>query len=179
MKILKRILFVLIGLVALLLITALFMKKEYTVEREVTINKPRTDVFAYIIHLKNQTQYSKWVMMDRNAKLEYGGTEGEVGSWQSWDSQNKNVGAGKQTISKITDGERMDLAIHFLRPFEGDANAWMTTSALGENQTRVSWAFHSKMPYPMNIMQLFMDMDKMLGDDIQEGLNNLKHVLEK
>jgi len=35
------------------------------------------------------------------------------------------------------------------------------------------------MKYPMNLMFLFMDFDKMLGDDLQTGLDNLKTVLEK
>jgi hypothetical protein len=35
------------------------------------------------------------------------------------------------------------------------------------------------MPYPMNLMLLFMDMDGMLGKDLQQGLDNLKGVLEK
>jgi hypothetical protein len=35
------------------------------------------------------------------------------------------------------------------------------------------------MAYPMNLMLVFMDMDAMLGKDLQTGLNNLKAVLEK
>jgi hypothetical protein len=35
------------------------------------------------------------------------------------------------------------------------------------------------MPYPMNIMLVFMNMDEILGKDLETGLNNLKGVLEK
>jgi hypothetical protein len=35
------------------------------------------------------------------------------------------------------------------------------------------------MPYPMNLMLPFMNMEQMLGKDLQDGLNNLKVVLEK
>jgi hypothetical protein len=35
------------------------------------------------------------------------------------------------------------------------------------------------MPYPFNLMRLFMDMEKAVGDDFSTGLSNLKTVLEK
>ncbi len=175
----KMILIIIGVIIALVFIIPIFTKKEYDIVRDVTINKPSQQVFDYIKHLKNQDNYSKWVMMDPNAKKGYTGTDGTVGSKMSWDSQNKNVGAGEQEITKLTDGKQMDLAIHFIRPFEGRATAYMSTEAKNANETKVSWAFHSKMAYPMNIMLLFMNMDKMVGDDIATGLSNLKTVMEK
>jgi hypothetical protein len=35
------------------------------------------------------------------------------------------------------------------------------------------------MPYPFNLMGLFMDMEETLGQDLEKGLKNLKRVLEK
>jgi hypothetical protein len=35
------------------------------------------------------------------------------------------------------------------------------------------------MKYPMNLMLLFMNMEKMVGGDLDKGLQNLKSVLEK
>jgi hypothetical protein len=176
MKILKKILIVVAILIAIPLIVALFVSKEYNVEREVVINKPKQDVFNYIKFLKNQSNYSKWVMMDPNAKMTYSGVDGTVGFKSAWDSENKKVGQGEQTISKIDDGNRIDLGLHFIKPFEGDANAYMTTEDAA-GQTKVKWGFNGKMPYPMNIMNLFMG--KEIGNDLSTGLTNLKGVLEK
>ena len=55
----------------------------------------------------------------------------------------------------------------------------MITEAVSENQTKVKWGFIGRMPYPMNVMQLFMDLPGMIGNDLQTGLNNLKGILEK
>jgi hypothetical protein len=55
----------------------------------------------------------------------------------------------------------------------------MITKALSQNTTQVKWGFQSKMAYPMNIMLLFMDMEDMIGSDLEIGLNNLKSKLEK
>jgi hypothetical protein len=35
------------------------------------------------------------------------------------------------------------------------------------------------MKYPMNLMLLFMNMEKMVGRDLSIGLTNLKNTLEK
>jgi uncharacterized protein YndB with AHSA1/START domain len=159
------------------LLAALVMKKEYTIEREITINKPKADVFNYVKLLKNQEHYNKWTMMDPNAKREYKGTDGTVGFVLSWDSQNKNVGQGEQEITKLAEGERIDIDLRFVRPFKSEAKTHMVTEQISETQTKVKWVFEGKSPYPMNIM--IPAMDNMLGKDLATSLDNLKAVMEK
>jgi hypothetical protein len=118
-------------------------------------------------------------MMGPNMKKEYKGTDGTVGFISAWDSQEKNVGAGEQEIKKITDSDRIDFELRFKRPFEATDYAYMITEAVDSNQAKVKWGFNGTMKYPMNLMLLFMDMDKMLGKDLDTGLTNLKNVLEK
>ena len=179
MKIVKKILLVLLGIVVLFLVIALFVKKEYAVEREITINKSRQTVFDYVKYLKNQSNYSVWAQMDPNMKKEYRGTDGTVGFVSAWDSNVKDVGKGEQEIKAIKEGERLDFELRFKVPFEATDYAYIVTEQAGENQTKVKWGFNGKMPYPMNTMLLFMNMDEMLGKDLETGLTNLKTVLEK
>jgi len=178
MKIVKRILFVVIGIIALVLIVAAFLKKEYAVEREISIGKPRVEVFEYIKFLKNQDNYSKWATMDPAMKKEFRGTDGTVGFVSAWDSEKDDVGKGEQEIMKISEGERIDFELRFIEPFEATDNAYMTTEAVDDSTTLVKWGFNGKMNYPMNLMLLFMDMEGMLGGDLEQGLENLKCVME-
>lgn len=178
MKILKRILIVLLILIAIPLIVALFLKKEYAVEREITINQPKEEVFEYIKYLKNQDNYSVWAKMDPDMKKKYTGTDGTVGFISAWESKDESVGVGEQEIAKIVEGERIDLKLRFKEPFEANDDAYMETEAISESKTKVKWGFEGKMPYPMNIMLLFMDMEEMLGKDLEKGLENLKVELE-
>ena len=166
------------GIAAILLILALFVKKEYSVTRDITINKNISEVFAYIRSLKNQDNFSKWASLDPDMKKEYRGMDGTVGFVSAWEG-NKKVGKGEQEIVNITEGERIDYKLHFIKPFEGLADSQFVTRAVGENQTNVSWGMSSSMKYPMNIMLLFMNMEKMIGDDFSAGLTNLKNILEK
>ena len=179
MKIIKTILKILLILIVVVLVVAAFLKKEYAVEREVTINKPKQEVFDYLLMLKNHNNFTKWAGMDPNMKIEFKGTDGTVGFTSAWDSAKDDVGKGEQTIAKITEGERIDYDLHFIKPFDGRATAYLETTATAAAQTKVKWVFAGKMNYPMNIICVFMNMDKTLGTDLQTGLDNLKNILEK
>ena len=121
----------------------------------------------------------KPLIIDPAMKKEFRGTDATVGFVSSWESTNKDVGKGEQEIKGIKDGERIDYEIRFIEPFASTSSAFMSTEAVSENQTKVKWNFHGVMPYPMNLMQLVMDMDKAIGGDLLTGLTNLKKLLEK
>jgi len=177
MNILITILIVIGSIIVLFLLVALLVKKEYSVSKEISISKPQQDVFNYLKMLKNQEQYSVWVMKDPNIKLVYTGTDGTVGATSSWESKDKNVGVGAQEIIKMNDGHSLDVEVRFKKPFEGTSYANTTVSTEGNGQTKVVNTFTGKSKYPSNIMNLFMP--KLVGNDMQKNLVNLKANLEK
>jgi hypothetical protein len=178
MKIIKKIIIALLALVIIALIVALVVPKEYHVEREITINKPKDSVFNYVKYLKNQDNFSVWAKMDPTMKKTFSGTDGTVGAIAGWDSTDKNVGKGEQEIKNIIPGERLEFELRFKVPFESTDTAYMTTEAISPTQTKVEWGFDGKSPYPMNLMLAFMNMDEMLGKDLETGLKNLKAIQE-
>ena len=178
MRILKRILVVFLGLVAVFLIAALFVDKKMEIEREIVINKPVEEVFDYIVLLKNQDNFSKWALIDPNSKKSYKGTDGTVGFVSAWDSKNDDLGAGEQEILKISKNHRIDYELRFKRPMEATNQAYLVTEKAGNN-TKVKWGFQGEMPYPFNLMSKLMGMKAMLEEDLDAGLKNLKGVLDK
>lgn len=179
MKILKKILFVILGIIILALVVALFTKKDYAVEREVTINKPTQEVFDFIKFVKNQDQYSVWNNIDPAMKKSYTGTDGTVGFIYAWDSANSHAGKGEQEIVNIAEGEKIEMKLRFKEPMQAEDNAYMITEPLGADKTKVKWGFTGKMAWPMNLMLLCMNMEEMIGKDLQGGLDKLKTILEK
>lgn len=175
MKILKFLLFLVIGIIALALLAALFIKKDYLVEREVTINKPKQEVYDYVKYLKNQNSYSYWASLDSNMQVTYTGTDATPGFISSWKG-NKDVGVGEQEIVKVEEGKRVEYALRFKEPFESNGSSYMSTEEAGPNATKVKWAMYGTSKYPMNLMNLFMG--GMIGKDLQTGLNNLKTRME-
>ncbi|MCW3088562.1 MAG: polyketide cyclase, partial [Sediminibacterium sp.] len=162
-------------LIILLLIVAAFVKKEYSIQRTVAINRSCEAVFDYVRLLKNQDHYNKWWTMDPDAKKEYRGTDGTVGFVAAWDSEMKQAGKGEQEIMQIEDCKRIDFEIRFIKPFEGIADVYMALESLEPEQTRLTWVFKGKNKYPMNLMNLFME--NMLGKDLEASAVNLKTVL--
>lgn len=179
MKTLKIIGLVLVGIIVLLLITGLFIDGNYAVEREVTINKSKQEVFDYVKYLKNQDNFSVWAKIDPAMKKEFKGEDATVGFVSAWDSENPDAGKGEQKIVKITEGERIDYELHFIEPFESTDFAYLATEAVNDSVTNVKWGFKGKMKYPMNLMMLAMNMEEMLAPDLQNGLNSLKTILEQ
>src|SRR6185436_17821071 len=107
MNIIVTILLVVAGIIALLLIVALFMKREHYVNREIIINAPRQKVFDYIKLLKNQEQFNKHAMAAPDRKREFKGTDGTVGYIYAW-SGDINAGEGEKEIKSIIEGKRIE-----------------------------------------------------------------------
>lgn len=179
MKVLRKILIAVVIIIAIPLVAALFTRKNYQIEREILIDRPKKVVFDYIKYLKNQDNYSKWANIDPNMEQEFRGTDGTVGFVSAWNSKDKNVGKGEQEIKNIVEGERIDYELRFIEPWESTSPAYLVTESVGENQTRVRWGFSGKFNYPMNLALVFMDMEKLLGEDFDTGLRNLKAILEQ
>ncbi len=179
MSTIQIILIIVVVIILLPLLAALFTAKSYSVQREIRISKPRQKVFDYIRSLKNQDNFSKWAQIDPKMKKSYKGTDGTVGFISAWESEDKNVGKGEQEIKKITEGERIDFEVRFIKPFKSVSPAYMTTERISDDQTLVKWGFSGNMKYPMNLMLLFMNLEKMIGNDLSIGLANLKNELEK
>ena len=172
------VLYIVLGIIALLLLAGLVISKDMNVSKEIVINKPKAEVFNYIKYLKNQDNFSKWGSMDPNMKKEYTGTDGTVGFVSAWEGNSK-VGKGEQEITAIEEGKSLKFDLRFIKPFKSFSKAFMTTEAVSDNATKVTWGFDSKMPYPLNIMKLFMNMEKAVGNDFSTGLSNLKNLMEK
>jgi uncharacterized membrane protein len=179
MSILLTILSIIAAIIALVLIVALVAPKGYSLQRSIVINKPLGQVFEYVKLLRNQENYSKWVMLDPHKRMTYTGTDGTEGFTNTWDSDMKKAGKGEQTITKVVEGERIETRVVFIKPFAGVADIYLTTSPVNEYNTTVTWGFASKMPFPMNAMLLFMNMEKMLGADMEISLNTLKRIMEE
>jgi len=176
MNIIVTILVVLAGVIVLLLIIGLFMKKEHYVKREIIINAPLQKVFDYIKLLKNQDEFNKHAQAGSDRSREYKGTDGTVGFIYAWKG-NKAAGEGEKEIKNIIEGKRVEMEIRFTKPMSATASIIMETEALSDDQTKVYWSNSGRLKYPVNIM--IPMMEKMLPKEMDESLATLKKILEK
>ena len=178
-KILIGLAIVVVLLVGVCATAAFLAPTDFRVERELVINKPKSEVFAYAKMLKNQNDWGPWFKKEPTMKQEFRGTDGTAGFTSYWKGTKDEVGEGEQEITRIVEGERIETELRFIQPFESKADAYLTTEAAGDAQTKVRWGFTGSMPRPMNIMLLVMDIDKEVGKDFAEGLSSMKMILEK
>lgn len=146
------------------------------IEKSVVINRSKTDVFNYLKITKNQNNFSVWNMKDPKQKTSEKGMDGTIGYVYSWDSQDKNVGAGSQEIKNIVENEKIEYELRFERPMKNVARSKFVISKISETQTSVSWDFRGPTKFPMSLFSGIFK--KMLGKDIAKSLDNLRINLE-
>ena len=171
--------YIVLGIIALLILLALIAPKKYEVERKIIINRPVSDVFNYVKMVKNQDYWAPWKKRDPNMNQSFSGTDGTVGFVSKWESDHKQVGSGEQEIKNVVNNERIETELRFLKPWKSVSDAYLITNSVNDSKTEVVWGFQGVNKVPINIMMLFYNMDKAVGKDFEEGLIGLKNILEQ
>lgn len=169
--------YVLIALFVLIFLLALIAPKTFNLSRSITINKPLEEVFDYIRYVKKQDHWSPWKKKDPDMKQEYTGVDGEVGFIARWEG-NKAVGTGEQEITRIIENKSVESQLRFFKPWKSQSDAFINVEAVSDTQTVVTWGFSGKNKPPSNIFFLFFSMDKTVGKDFEQGLSDLKEIME-
>jgi len=172
----KKILLVLVAIVAVILIAGAFQSDPYRVERSVTVAAPAAEVFPQINDLRQSQAWSPWIKLDPSAKITFDGPASGVGASNAWVG-NRDMGEGRQTIVASTPNELVQLKLEFLKPMEDVATSEFRLTP-GTSGTNVTWSMYGHKNYVSKVMCMFMSMDKMIGGEFEKGLANLKTVAE-
>ncbi|MGK4568520.1 SRPBCC family protein [Flavobacterium sp. 3HN19-14] len=167
---------VIAGIIILLLLLALFMRKKHFVKREIIIDAPVGKIFAYLRFLENQDKFNRHAMAGGEREKTFTGTDGTVGFIYAWHGD-KKAGEGEKEIKNIIENKLIETEIRFVKPMKATAAIVMETESLSDGQTKVSWSNSGTLPYPVNIM--IPMMEKMLPKDMDASLAMLKGILEK
>ena len=110
-------------------------------------------------------------------KRTFSGPPSGKGAIYEWDG-NKNVGRGRMEIMGSTPPSNVTLDLDFVKPFEAHNTVVFTLAPQGDS-TIVTWVMHGPASLMSKVMQVFINMDKMVGTDFEAGLANLKALAEK
>jgi len=91
-------------------------------------------------------------------KHHYKGVDRTIEFVPGWESGNLDVGKGEQEIIAIDEENIIDYELRFIEPFESTSPAYMIFSSIDSSTISIQWAFDGDMPYPMNLMLLFVDI---------------------
>ena len=109
-------------------------------------------------------------------KKSFEGAPAGVGAIYTW-SGNNEVGEGRTTIIESRPGELIRIKLEFVRPFAATSIATFTFRSEGDG-TAVTWSLDGRNGFPAKAMGLVMNMDRMIGDDFEKGLAQMKAIAE-
>lgn len=174
MKVFKRVVIVIVAIVAVFYLVALFLPSAFHLERSIVINKSPEAVFGQVSDFNNWMKWNPWSKLDPNAKNTISGEPGDIGS--SWEWEGEEVGRGILTIAEIEPNESIHSNLQFLVPWESSATDDWKFEATASG-TKVTWISAGELPYPLGrYMGLMMDSE--LGAQMEQGLGDLKSVCE-
>jgi len=170
----KKLLYLLLGIIALILIVAAFLPSSYTVERSVEIAKPPEVVYPLVADYNNWLKWSPWPKMDPEAKQTVTGTPGAPG--HSWSWEGETSGVGSMTLASAEENRSVQAKLVFKKPMESEADDSILLEPTPTG-TKVTWRNSGNLPYPIG--RFFgLGIEGMLGPQFEEGLAGVKSIAE-
>jgi hypothetical protein len=163
--------------IAIVLLLALTKPNTFAVQRAISIKAPAEKIFALINDFHQWGTWSPYENKDPAMKRTYSGANSGKGAVYAWDG-NKNVGSGRMEILDTSVPSKIVIKLDFFKPFEGHNTAEFTMLPQGD-ATNLTWVMRGPAPFMSKVMQVFMNIDKMIGKDFEVGLANLKKITEK
>lgn len=175
MSALKKLL-VLVGvLITLFVAASFFISKDYSVERTIVINAEPSEIYPYVVDLKEWSKWGVWFKRDPNMELEFSGPDRAIGMRSEWKSETE--GNGEMEITQLEHNRRVLYRLYF-PDFDMGSNGAVEIKATS-NGSIVTWRDEGTVDNnPINRYFALM-MDGMIGPDFEMGLENLKILAEK
>jgi hypothetical protein len=171
----KKLSFMLLGVVALLLGAAWFLPSEYTVMRQVRIMAPRETVFLKVADYASWKEWSPWYEREPAAQVDFIGVPGLPGYTMTWNG--KEIGEGALLLQELDAPSRMVSTLSFVKPKMAPATDQWAFVAINESETSVTWTNQGTLSWPANrFIGLFLN--RMLGTEMERGLSKLKQISE-
>jgi uncharacterized protein YndB with AHSA1/START domain len=163
--------------IAIILILAASKPNTFSVRRATTVKAPPEKIFGLINDFHQWGTWSPYEHKDPAMKRTYSGAESGKGAVYAWQG-NKNVGSGRMEILDASEPSKIVIRLDFFTPFEAHNTAEFTMLPQGD-ATLVTWLMHGPAPLMSKLMQVFINMDNMIGKDFETGLANLKRITER
>lgn len=175
MRVLKKLIGIIVLLVVVLAVVGMFLPREIEVSRSIEIDAPATEIFPHVNNLQATVPWSPWLKHDPDTKLTFNDVAEGVGAMMEWDSDHPNVGSGKMEVTQSVPAEHLGVALDF-----GDMGTATATwdFAEADGKTTATWGMKTDMGAGPVGRWMGLMMDKWVGDDYQQGLQNLKALVE-
>ncbi|MEO6953915.1 MAG: SRPBCC family protein [Polyangia bacterium] len=149
----------------------------FKVARARTMHAPAAVIFAQLDDFHQWAAWSPWDKMDPTMRRTYGGPDRGVGATYAW-SGNDKVGSGTMTVAEARPSSRVVVDVDFEKPMQAHNIATFALMPHGEGNTLVTWSMEGDNSFIGKAFGVFVNMDKMLGEDFDRGLDTLESLSE-
>ena len=172
---LTKVLIGFVGILIALVVLSVFLPATAHVERSIVVKASPNEIFPYVNNLKAFNRWSPWFERDPDAQYEFTGPSNGVGMKMKWQSESDRVGSGSQEIVESRAPDFVATRLDFGQ--QGAANAeWRLEPSNGS--TLVVWGFDSELGSNPMSRYFGLMMDSFIGADYEQGLENLKTLVE-
>jgi hypothetical protein len=165
-----------VAVIAIFAIVVALQPSDFRIARTTTIAAPADAVFGQVNDLHKWVAWSPYEKIDPALKRTYSGNPSGVGAIYEWVG-NKDVGEGRATITESRPNELVRIQLEFLKPFAATNIAEFSLAPSGD-QTSITWSMTGTNNFMFKAVCLFMNMDKMVGSQFEQGLAQMKSLLE-
>jgi hypothetical protein len=162
--------------VLMLLAYAATRPDEFRVERRLRIAASAETLWPLVGELRGFNRWNPYERKDPLIRSAYSGPPHGVGSRYDWDS--RQVGSGSLELVGQQPGRAVQMKLDVIKPFEAHNQAEFSLQPTADGATEVSWRMHGPATFVSKLMGLFIDMDRMVGRDFEDGLQNLRRLAE-
>ena len=166
------------ALVALFVVIVALQPSDFRIERRAAMAASAPAVFAQVNDLQNWRAWSPWEKLDPQLKRTYEGPAAGTGAQYAW-AGNKDVGEGRMTIVESRPGELVRIKLEFFKPFAATNTAEFSFAPDGKGGSAVTWSMSGQNNFVARAICLFVNMDRMVGGQFEQGLAQMKTVVEK
>jgi hypothetical protein len=175
MKIFKRTVGAILGLVVALALVGLLLPGHYRVERTAVIAAKPAAIFPLIGDLKAWQQWGVWFRRDPAMQIAYSPATTGVGAWSEWKS--KTQGDGRMTVTSVQAPAAFEYRIEF--PDMGMAATGTMALAPGaDGTTLVRMGMEGDLGRNPANRWFGLFMERMISPDFDAGLANLRKICE-
>ncbi len=148
----------------------------FRVERSLTMAAPAELPFGLVNSFGNWRYWSPWEKLDPAMKKKLDGPFAGPGAIYAW-SGNDKAGEGKMTILESELYTRIRIELAFIKPWPATSLTTFSFEPAPEGVT-VRWTMEGKNDFVGKAFTVFMDMDTMVGKDLEQGLATMKSLVE-
>jgi uncharacterized protein YndB with AHSA1/START domain len=172
----KFVLFLLVAVGVLAAVVAM-QPADFRVSRSATMAAPAATVFEQVNDFHKWEAWSPWAKLDPKAQNTFEGPSSGKGAIFKW-SGNDEVGVGQMTITESRPTDLVLIQLDFLKPFEATSQTEFTFKPTPDGKTAVSWTMTGKNNFIGKAFSLVMDCEKMVGPQFDQGLENMRKIVE-